>query len=444
MGIGTSNAVMPRMKMGPGMMRLAPRWFPFMLEGLRFARTTGRALPDLWQAARDLAPDPSKPLSSPHLLRQVDELFALVRRITYFNIVGPLLMFLYNGILRRVLAQAGVDMNTLDLTRGMDELRRYDPNPALAALHDAYTRLPQGQQQALGDSGWSVAKSGAIDPQFCQEFEHFLATYGHLSDRNTDFSATPWRETPDLVLGLVRDHTETAKADSLLAFEELRLPASRRLAARVLYRQARRYRLAREAIGSLYTYAYGLFRPLLRQIGANLAAEGVLSQADDIFWLELDEIRSLVGGAAQPDAPLGRVRQRREDLEQACQAILPTIIYGEQAPPLVPANLKRLTGTPTSPGYFTGPVRTIRGLEDFVKVRQGDVLVIPYSDVGWTPLFARAGGVIAESGGILSHSSIIAREYNIPAVVSVPMAFTLKDETLVSIDGFKGEVVVHE
>ena len=74
---------------------------------------------------------------------------------------------------------------------------------------------------------------------------------------------------------------------------------------------------------------------------------------------------------------------------------------------------------------------------------QGDVLVVPYSDVGWTPLFARAGGVIAESGGMLSHSSIIAREYHIPAVVSVAGATLLRDNTLVTVDGYKGEVLIH-
>jgi len=80
---------------------------------------------------------------------------------------------------------------------------------------------------------------------------------------------------------------------------------------------------------------------------------------------------------------------------------------------------------------------------DFSKVRPGDVLVIPFSDVGWTPLFTKAGAVIAESGGILSHSSIVAREYNIPAVVSVPNACTLQDGRIVSVDGYKGEVLVH-
>jgi pyruvate,water dikinase len=63
--------------------------------------------------------------------------------------------------------------------------------------------------------------------------------------------------------------------------------------------------------------------------------------------------------------------------------------------------------------------------------------------VGWTPLFAKAGAVIAESGGMLSHSSIIAREYNIPAVVSVSGALQLGDNTLVTIDGYKGEILVH-
>jgi len=70
--------------------------------------------------------------------------------------------------------------------------------------------------------------------------------------------------------------------------------------------------------------------------------------------------------------------------------------------------------------------------------------VIPYSDVGWTPLFARAGAVIAESGGILSHSSIIAREYNIPAVVSVKAAMNLPDGALVEVDGYKGLVYLKD
>ena len=85
----------------------------------------------------------------------------------------------------------------------------------------------------------------------------------------------------------------------------------------------------------------------------------------------------------------------------------------------------------------------MRGIKDFKKVKRGDVLVIPYSDVGWTPLFARAGAVVAESGGLLSHSSIVAREYNIPAVVSVAGATQMQDKTLVTVNGHNGEILIH-
>ena len=129
----------------------------------------------------------------------------------------------------------------------------------------------------------------------------------------------------------------------------------------------------------------------------------------------------------------------------SCKDIqLPTLIYGN-APPV--ANIReeeKLIGVPTSRGYFTGPTRVVHGLEDFNKVQPGDVLVIPFSDVSWSVLFSRAKAIIAESGGMLSHSSILAREYQIPAVVSVPGAMQLEDEMLVTVDGYRGEVIFHK
>ena len=85
----------------------------------------------------------------------------------------------------------------------------------------------------------------------------------------------------------------------------------------------------------------------------------------------------------------------------------------------------------------------IQSLSQFEQLQPGDVLVIPYSDVSWTPLFSKAGAVVAESGGILSHSSIVAREHQLPAVVSVTGACQLlTDGMMVLIDGYKGEVIL--
>lgn len=82
----------------------------------------------------------------------------------------------------------------------------------------------------------------------------------------------------------------------------------------------------------------------------------------------------------------------------------------------------------------------VRSVGEAGRVEPGDVLVIPYSDVGWTPMLARAGSIVAESGGLLSHSSIVAREFGIPCVVSVAGATRIPDGVVVRVDGFTGEI----
>jgi len=137
-----------------------------------------------------------------------------------------------------------------------------------------------------------------------------------------------------------------------------------------------------------------------------------------------------------------KIVRRKCEIKEYQDITLPHIIYGDHPPPITTQMCKKLKGIPTSKGCYKGRVRVIRGIKDFRKLRKGDVLVIPYSDVGWTPLFTKAGAIIAESGGFLSHSSIIAREYEIPAIVSVPGACHLQDDTVVTVDGFQGEVII--
>lgn len=103
-----------------------------------------------------------------------------------------------------------------------------------------------------------------------------------------------------------------------------------------------------------------------------------------------------------------------------------------------------LTGTPGSRGTATGPARIVRGLGDFAGVRPGDILVCPWTDPAWTPLLRIASGVVTETGGVLSHAAIVAREHHIPAVLGVPDATTtLHDATIIAIDGTAGTVTTH-
>lgn len=100
-----------------------------------------------------------------------------------------------------------------------------------------------------------------------------------------------------------------------------------------------------------------------------------------------------------------------------------------------------INGVPASPGVASGPVRLIRGPGDFSKVKPGDVLVCRHMDPAWTPLFTIASAVVTESGGALSHAAIIAREFGIPAVLSVPRATEfLAPSSVITVNGDNGRI----
>jgi pyruvate,water dikinase len=212
------------------------------------------------------------------------------------------------------------------------------------------------------------------------------------------------------------------------------------------YKRARRFRLYRDAISFKYTYGYGLIRNYVLALAAHFVKRRILSKQEDIFFLYIHELRAIVEGDTSRNFG-DLVETRKQEISQVEDIILPEIIYGDAVPPpeMQDDSKKRLLGIPTSGGYYKGQVCVIKNLNEFDKMQAGTVLVIPFSDVSWTPLFAKAGAVIAESGGILSHSSIVAREYLLPAVVSVPAAaHVLKDGMTVTVDGYKGEVLIGE
>ena len=138
------------------------------------------------------------------------------------------------------------------------------------------------------------------------------------------------------------------------------------------------------------------------------------------------------------------IQYHKDRMKQYDGIAVPERIMGEEEPPIGCEEKDILSGIPASAGCVKGSICVIQSFEDFKKMKTGEILVIPYSDVGWTPLFAKASAVIAESGGMLSHSAIVAREYGIPAIVSVANAMNIKDGQQVMVDANNGYIYLQK
>jgi phosphohistidine swiveling domain-containing protein len=436
LGLEQDGPDKPHMRPGPGIIARLPHLlaFAFSLAGIngrlnRLIRTKTAAYAKLvTQMAAEH--DPSE------WLQLAAQIFDETKEVAYFNIMVPMLAMMHHRMLISMLKKQGYDARLLELSGAKEAAGRYNPQNVLQVLHDRYYRAAEKSQQNA--NGLSPEQ----EQQLRDDIEQFLVRFGHFSDSGNDCSSIPWRETPDLIRRMVARPSQAVKNEqSILKFEDLKLKGLQRLMLGIIYRRTSRFAVSREKISSLYTYGYGQFRTCFVRLGEQLASQGVFAGQEDIFYLYWSELSDIVANN-RTVSQQSLVNSRREAIESYRDAILPETIFGSEQPPLATATQGALRGIPTSLGTYTGPVRVVQGINDFEKLQVGDVLVIPFSDVGWTPLFARAGAVVAESGGMLSHSSIVAREYRIPAVVSAAGACRLADGIQVTVNGYTGEIVL--
>jgi pyruvate,water dikinase len=445
MAIESNGSEKPSFKPTKKTLALLPKILHCAFDKARFSKKIDAFLPDMKRRYHSLATDTADLGSEQEIIAEIDRLYTLNEETAYYMIVTYSLMGFYNILLKNQLKKRGGAFEQCDFLKGMDELSAFDPNVTLLELSREFNQLDKVKKDALKRSSYREFLALGGIGSFTEKVKRFMDHFGHLSDSGNDFSAVPWRENPDAILGMIVNYTRRKdKPSNKIAFRELPLSPIARMFLTPLYKRTRDFRLYREAVGSLYTYGYGLFRTYFLALGEHFVRRAFLIEREDIFYLYFDEIREIVQAGVMHQTYAARINQRKAEIKEYESITLPDTIYGDEHPPVTTSKDARMKGIPTSKGLFKGRVRVIRGVNDFQRLRDGDVLVIPYSDVGWTPLFTKAGAIIAEAGGFLSHSSIIAREYEIPAVVSVQGACQLKDGTLVTVDGYQGEITIHQ
>ena len=348
----------------------------------------------------------------------------------------------------------------LDMELGMEHLATY------AGAHPAIREALIARASSSGPSrepmGLDEARALPHGPAFLLELDAILTQHGHLGQGFDDLGLPSWVEEPSLVLAQLgmrlANPPEPAEARRVrLEAEATSLADAVR--ARLINQPdevtkfERLLRLARE-IGPLtevHNYwidrmAQARIRAFSMRVGGRLAQEGCFAAADDVLYLDRTEIRerlqrpsdvrSLIAerraeharhGTVKPPRTLGLVRTGEPDR-----------FDGER---FVSTEPDVLQGTGASAGVARGLARVTLSPADFGRIGAGDIIVCPSSNPSWVPVFTIAAGLVTNTGGILSHAAVVAREFGLPAVVGTGDATTrIADGRLVEIDGSTGFV----
>ena len=374
--------------------------------------------------------------------------------------------------------------------RGVPELANLDRDHAAGLLADAYRRFDHllivhsvglltsaqtmydalgklveaagvGDAGALSGSGgaemaivsdiWKAAR-GQID------LDRVIANHGFHGPLEGEMSSRVWREDPEPLRRLIAEYAaredsadpelrERRRAEQA---EEMRreviaaLPASKRLAARLTMRLAAE-RIPLRGVGKrAFLQAMDMARGSARALGERLAADDVLADPGDVFYLTCEELtRSLPGHARE------LVAKRRERRAYYQSVRIPASWRGTPEPAPIEsgfrhAGAERVDGIGVSSGVIEGKVRVVTD-PSFVDIEPDEVLVSPTTDPSWSSIMFVSSALVVDIGGPMSHAAVVARELGLPCVVNTRSGSSdLRTGDRVKVDGSAGTVEVLE
>jgi len=362
-----------------------------------------------------------------------------------------------------VIAAGGGDPNAIvGLCSGLGNVESSKPALALYDLAQVAKKTAAVRTViASGDTDAALAAMAAHDrawEAFTDEFDEFVHRYGFRVQGEADPSVADWGEDPTFLFSQVRSMMALKAADSPAA--QVKRAAANRVKLEKAVRssltpefrdaydaalaQAQRFTAMRELTKAVWVLGTRRLRPPLLAIADGLVAAGHVKSPDDLWFLTYREVGTLVKGKPV-DGLRAAITRRRKQAAAAADHVLPDAWVGEATPMKKGAVSKamHLTGMGVSAGTATGRARIILNTEAAFarEIEPGDILVAPFTDTPWTPLFIPAGAVVVETGGMLSHAATVAREFGIPCVVLVKDATRIiREGDTVTVDGAAGTV----
>jgi pyruvate,water dikinase len=365
-------------------------------------------------------------------------------------------------MLRRWVPAAGSDVVAL-LSSGSEGVLSAEMGREIAQLARRARRSAVVQDILLGAAPEEALARLSAEPAaraFLEQLAAFLAVHGHRTIKEFELAAPRWEENPAPVLGMIRNHLlaeqdpvdhgayaqaarERLESDIRNAIETLPLERALGLRRRLIglaAGRARYYLRLRENSRFYHIRGFGAVRKKVLAVEDELVRAGKLKCRDDIFFLTWDEVAALRAGRLQWSDVEDRIRARR--LEHArWSALRPPKAIGIALDRPRGENGSVLRGHGASPGRYQGQARVVLDPSTDALLHPGEILVAPYTDPAWTPLFLTAGAAVVEVGSYLSHAGTVAREYGMPCVVDVAdCTHRIATGARLEVDGDRGLV----
>ena len=382
----------------------------------------------------------------------------IAHRMMFVNISAGR-YFLLIGLLRALVARFAPEYPMEHLSRtyhGHTELKSVNLVAALEYLSEQLrSALDADDEAAEIISQVLDGQATALPPHhpFTEAFETFLSEYGHRGPREMELAAPNWRETPNALLRMLHTGSVThsvafAHGNHLADLDELHghlKPWQRHVVDRLIARISRFIAL-RENSRHFHIMGFDAVRQKLLQLQDKLLDHELLKTPGDVFFLRYDEATALQEGNLDATRAHEIIRRRRRDWQRQCRAGVEYTI-NITASSAERNNLQpdagMLHGQCACSGEAEGRARLIYNLSQAQDLQPGEILVAPYTDPAWTPLFSRAAGVVVGVGSFLSHAGTVARELNVPCIVDAAGCMQyLHNGQVVRMDAARGTVEI--
>ncbi|WP_417454825.1 PEP/pyruvate-binding domain-containing protein [Kiloniella sp.] len=291
------------------------------------------------------------------------------------------------------------------------------------------------------------------DGVFETALRDYLDLYGHRGVGELDMRYPRWSEAPRFLFEQIKFLMKQEKEPSGRSavdhdLEQMldTLPARQRKALTAAAEQARAGMALRERVKSAIVALMEPARRLVMEKGRRMALEGRIQIADDLCWITFQELSALVEGTWNGKGLCELIESRNLKHDQWAKEAVANVYTEEPGQKPVQQVVERLTGTQllgfgAFPGQYRGTARVLTSPDKGQDMMQGDIMVAPFTDPSWTPLFLRAGALVMEIGGAMSHGVIVARELGLPTVVNTPGALEwVEDGELLEVDGSLGRI----